>query len=216
MCLNRQIRFKNAFDVSTRDVDAFLSSSINVDIIKVVDFTNCYWISDSFLTSFIQQCVNLEVLLVAGTRLTCSDLAIIFKYCHKVTQLSLTIHTNDLWRNSLHLPWQQFIFHPLPGELFNLCVLQDVRQSIRKIRVLEISFTRPGELLTFLRWSIFFSFYFIMQFFIIFLLIYFFIVHVKSWKIWLFCGQMVHWNLDYPVQMALLYWLTKPLLEIFS
>jgi len=132
-------------------LEGFLASAINPDIIRSVDFSNCYWLPDSLLTSFIKECVHLEVLLVAGSRITCSNLAVIFRYCHKVTQLSLTIHTNDLWRDTLHLPWKKFSFVPLPGELFDNCVLQEVRQSIQKIKILEISFTRPGELITFLR-----------------------------------------------------------------
>ena len=146
-----QVNFRNEFTVSSVALGRFIQSSINPEIITIVDFSNCYWLADSLLTSFIVECVNLKVLQVAGTQITSSSLAVIFKYCHKVTQLSFTIHTNDLWKDSLHFPWKTFSFVPLPVELFDHCVLQEVRQSIQKIKVLEISFSRPGELITFLR-----------------------------------------------------------------
>jgi len=143
----------------------FIQSSINPENITTVDFSNCYWLADSLLTSFIVECVNLKNLQVAGTRITSSSLAVIFKYCHKVTQLSFTLHTNDLWKDSLHFPWKTFPFVPLPGDPFDYCVLQEVRQSIKKIKVLEISFSRPGELITFLRYS-YHSLYTVMYFYL--------------------------------------------------
>ena len=76
-----------------------MSTSLNPEMITKCNISNCYWVPGKLIQTFLLNCINLNSLLVSGTRLSSTLLVPILSKREKILELSFTLKPGSLWKD---------------------------------------------------------------------------------------------------------------------
>ena len=112
-------------------------------MLRVCDFTNCYYISSKILSPALEKCTNLQVLRVANTNLTCNLLGKILARCPQLEHISLSVGVKDFWlKNSLNPEALDTVLPQSPvgcpwERLLKLTNFKDSEGTLKNVKKLE-------------------------------------------------------------------------------
>jgi len=132
--IKRTLKLASSFNTDFQLVRSFLDQNSRSSKIKLLDFSDCYWIDPGLISKLVTSVsFSLETLIVNGTKLKCIHLAEILRKCPNLCHLSAGLGGND------STFWQTEPEEDDNKEFFlSNCVFFRAEENLRKLTSLSL------------------------------------------------------------------------------